>query len=155
MTDLQVLLVFDGVCLFVPQNEVESVEIIADVQMTRTDMGAVGWFFGHGLESPVFCLAEDFSLELDTPKNREYFVLLKAEQQPLGITCDEVENIKFKQEHLYPQDLPVAMKTQDSPISQLVVYRDKIGYVCRGAALVRHLNLLSERFTQLESASFG
>jgi hypothetical protein len=155
MTDLYVLLVFDGVYLFVPQNEVESVEIIADVQITRTDMGAVGWFFGHGLESPVFCLAKDFSLLLDTPKNREYFVLLKTEQQPLGITCDEVENIKFKQAHLYPQDLPMAMKTPDSPISQLVVYQEKIGYICRGEALVRHLNLQSERFSQLESSSFG
>ncbi len=148
MTDLYVLLVFDGKYLFIPQNEVESVEIIADVQMTPTDMGAIGWFFGHELESPVFCLTKDLSLSSNVPTNHEYLVLLKTEQEPLGITGEDVENINFKREFLYPQELPAVMKTPDLPISQLLIYQEKIGYVCGGAALVKHLKLLSESLTQ-------
>ncbi len=145
---LYVLLVFDGKYLFVPQDEVESVEIIADVQMTRTFEGAVGWFFGHGLESPVFCLGSDLSLLLEVPKNREYLVLLKAEVQPLGITCDEVENINFKKELLHPQDLPVVMKMPQSPISQLLSYQDQIACICHGAALVKYLSVISKQLSE-------
>ena len=41
---LYVLLVFDGRYLFVPQDEVLSIEIIADVFMTDDEMGPIGWF---------------------------------------------------------------------------------------------------------------
>jgi len=138
---LYVLLVFDGRYLFVPQDEVLSIEIIADVFMTDDEMGPIGWFSGHGLESPVFCLANDLSLLSKVPSGREYFVLLKDEEQPLGITCDEVENVNFKQEHLHPQDLPDVMKTQNSPIRQLLVYQDQVACVCSGMALVRYLSI--------------
>jgi hypothetical protein len=144
---MYVLMVFDGRYLFVPQDEVHSVEIIADVQMERTDMGTVGWFFGHGLESPVFCLAYDLSLLVEVPENHEYFILLKSEQQPLGITCQEVENINFKQEYLYPQELPKVMKNPESPLTHLLVYQDKVACVCSGTALVKHLASIVSQFS--------
>ncbi|MDM8557266.1 chemotaxis protein CheW [Candidatus Parabeggiatoa sp. HSG14] len=148
---LYVLLVFDGRYLFIPQEEVESVEIIADVQITRSSTSVIGWFFGHGNESPVFCLAKDLSLLSEIPKSREYFVLLKNEQQPLGITCDEVENINFKREHLHPQELHPVMRIVGSPVRQLLVYQEKIACVCSGAALVKHLNLQLEPLEQSET----
>ena len=137
---LYVLLVFDGQYFFIPQDEVLSIEIIADVLMTDDDIGAVGRFSGHGLESPVFCLAYDLSLLSEVPSCREYFVLLKDEEQPLGITCDEVENINFKQEHFYPQDLPDVMQTQNSPIRQLLFYQEQVACVCSGSAVVKYLS---------------
>jgi len=143
---LYVLLVFDGRYLFVPQDEVESVEIIADVQVDPTSQGAIGWFSEHHEPSPVFCLANDFSLLLELPENREYLVLFKSEEQALGITCDEVENINLKQEHLYLTDLPVSMKIPESPLSKLLIYQDKIACVCSGAALIKHCLKLYERF---------
>jgi hypothetical protein len=142
---LYVLFVFGERYLFVPQDDVHSVEIIADVQKENASDGAFGWFFGHGDESPVFCLAEDFSLLLDVPKKREYFILLKAEPQPLGIICDEVENINLLEAHLDLQELPFAMKKPASPISQLLIYQEKIGCVCRGPALVKHLQSFMEQ----------
>jgi hypothetical protein len=143
---LYVLLVFDGRYLFVPQDEVESVEIIADVQVDPTSQGAIGWFSEHHEPSPVFCLANDLSLLLELPENREYLVLFKSEEQALGITCDEVENINLKQEHLYLTDLPVSMKIPESPLSKLLIYQDKIACVCSGAALIKHCLKLYERF---------
>jgi hypothetical protein len=145
---LYVLLVFDGRYLFIPQEEVESVEIIADVQVTRSSTGVIGWFFEHGNESPVFCLAKDLSLLLEMPKSREYFVLLKTGQEPLGITCDEVENINFKRELLHPQELEPVMKMTISPLRQLLIYKENIGCVCSGAALVEHLNSQLEHLEQ-------
>jgi len=137
--DFYVLLVFDERYLFIPQHEVESVEIIADVQRADDKTGAIGWFYGHKQESPVFCLDEDLSLLPEIPSKREYFVLLKNDPQPLGILCDEVENINFKQAHLRAQELPLVMKTPNSPLRELLVYQDKMGCLCSGAALVKHL----------------
>jgi hypothetical protein len=145
-------MIFDGRVILVPQNDVQSVEVIVDLQKTN-EIGMIGWFFEHELESPVFCLAEDFSLLSELPKKREYFVLLKNEQQPMGITCDLVENINLKQvsrfeffeeklkprKHFQLQELPFVMKTPDSPIRQLLIYQEKIACVCDGPALVKHL----------------
>lgn len=143
---LYVLLVFDGQYLFVPQDEVDSVEIIADVQVDPTSDGAIGWFSEHHEPSPVFCLANDLSLLLELPENREYLVLLKSEEHALGITCDEVDNINLKQEHLYLTDLPVSMKIPESPLSKLLIYQDKIACVSSGPALVKYCLRLSEHF---------
>ena len=143
--DFYILLVFDGRHFFVPQHEVQSVEVIVDIQIATTDVGAIGWF-GRNNESPVFCLNEDLVLQLEISEKREYFVLLKAPEYPVGIVCDEVEDINFQHEHLHAQDLPPAMGTTKSLISQLLVYQNKIAYVCHGGALVNHIGLLSERF---------
>lgn len=144
MIEQYILLKFEGKYLFIPQNEIESVEIIADVQITKTTFGAIGWFFGHGLESPVFCLDNNLSLLKELPNIRQYFVLLKAssEQPPLGITCDEVENVSFSKEHLYPQELPQVMKTPHSPMRQLLIYQEQMACICSGSALVKYLDLL-------------
>jgi hypothetical protein len=145
-----ILLAFDGRYFFVPQHEVQSVEVIVDLQIATTDVGAIGWF-GQNNESPVFCLNEDLALQLEIPETREYLVLLKAPEYPVGIVCDEVEDVNFQREHLYAQDLPPAMRTADSLIDKLLVYQDKIAYICHGEALVNHLGLLSERFMQSNS----
>ena len=144
---LYVLLVFDERYLFIPQHEVESVEIISDVQMMETFEGVVGWFFGHGLESPVYSLGDDLSLLLEDPKKLEYLVLLKAVPHPIGIICDEVENINFKKEFLHPQDVHVAMKEPESPVSQLLTYQDKIACICSGADLVKYISILSKQLS--------
>lgn len=143
-----ILLKLEEKYLFIPQNEVESVEIIADVQITNTTFGAIGWFFGHGLESPIFCLDKNLFLLEELPNARQYFVLLKSEseQSPLGITCDEVENISFAKEHLYPQELPLVMKTPHSPVRQLLVYQEQMACICSGPALVKHLDFLQQAF---------
>jgi hypothetical protein len=154
MSYLYVLLKFEGMFLFIPQDEVQAVEIIPDVHITPTTMGAIGWFthdHGHGQNAPVFCLAEDLSLLSDLPDNRQYFALLKAPDVPVGITGDDIENIDLRHEHLYLQSLPPIMKTTHSPISQLVVYKDQIGCVCTGPALVEYLIYLATLCEQSES----
>ncbi len=146
MNYLYVLLKFEGMFLFIPQPDIQAVEIIADVHITSTSMGAIGWFrheHGHGQNSPVFCLAEDLSLLSDVPETRQYFALIKAPEIPVGVTCDEVENLDVRQEHLYLQPLPVVMKTPHSPFSQLVIYREKVGCVCTGPNLVEYLAYLA------------
>jgi len=182
--DLFVLLVFDGVQLFIPQSDVLSVEIIADINITDTEIGAVGWFgqaHGRGRESPVFCLSADLRLIQDIPEKREYFVLLRpllttgaaessapesefddadvedgADAVPsglamieLGITCDEVETINFKDEGLFPQALPAIMHESYSPITRLLMYQEKIASICEGSALSNYLVLQARENEQL------
>lgn len=141
---LYVLLSFDGRYLLVPQDDIDAVEIIADAHLTRTTIGAIGWF-GHGIESPIFCLDKSLNLLTDIPKSREYFALLKTKQQAIGLTCDEIENINLQHKFLHRQPLPVVMKTDRSPISELIIYQNQLACVCRGTALVRYLTQLSEQ----------
>jgi hypothetical protein len=145
------LLIFEGRYVFIPQSEIQSVEIIADVQIAPTPFGAIGWF-GQGEESPIFCLNGNFSLIAELPKKCEYFVLLKAPQHPIGITCEEVEDVNFQKEHLYPHNLPMVMRTPTSPVKQLLIYQGKVGYVCQGAALVNYIGSLAERLLQTEAS---
>ena len=142
-----VLIRFDDRYLFIPQADVHTVEIIADAHLTRTATGSIGWF-GHGSESPLFCLDKTLTLLVEVPESREYFVLLKSAEQPIGLVGDEVENIDLQREHLHRQKLPTVMKTAYSPISQLVIYQNQLGCVCQGADLVHYLTQLSKQFMQ-------
>ncbi|EIJ43796.1 hypothetical protein BegalDRAFT_2968 [Beggiatoa alba B18LD] len=157
--NLYVFAVIDGTQLLIPQKDVETVEIIADLHPIRTEQGFIGRFGGHGQESYVLCMSEDLSLINDVPEAREYFFLLKpptttktatpaniAENALLGMVCDEVETINFKRENLYPQPMPDIMKLPQSPISQLVIYRNKLTYICNGDALWQYLTAQSEQF---------
>lgn len=154
--DLYVLLTIDGLYIFIPQSQIESVEIIADTHITSTTTGAVGWFSqGHGVgrDVPVFCLSKALVLQQDIPQSREYFVLLKShdEQAPVGITCDEVENLNVKHEELFFQDLPAVMKNQgffDSPIEQFLIYNNKVACVCTGEKLTDYIHTLSQRYIE-------
>ncbi len=142
-----VLTVFDGLHLFVPQSEVDSVEIISDIHPIRSPDGAIGWF-GHGQECPVYCLSDNMQLSVDMPETREYFILLKDSEQPMGITCDEVEPIYLYQTEIEIQFLPPIMKSEHMPIHQLAHYQDKVGIVCHGSALLQYLQWLSNQWQQ-------
>lgn len=146
--DLYVVLTFDNFHLFIPQDDIESVEIIADVLVIHTAIGAIGWFgqHGYGGDSPVFCFSNALTLLSDLPENREYFILLKATEQPLGIACDEVETINIKTSNLRPQDIPAVMRTTASPISKLLIYQGKIAFLTKGADLIRYTREQSEHF---------
>jgi len=143
---LYVRVQFGELSLFIPQPDVQAVEIIADVHITPTDVGAIGWFgleHGHGQNSPIFCLSENLLLLPELPKKREFFVLIKAPEVPVGITGDEVENINIKKEHLYFQELPRIMKAPLSPISHLLIFRGKVCCACPGLSLIQYLAYLS------------
>lgn len=148
---IYVLLVFDGLHVLIPQHEIQSVEIIADVHITPMQTGAIGWFtHGHEQESLIYCLSEELTLLLDLPNNREFFVLFKssAEDISIGLACDEVETLSVKDDHLYLQELPIAMKLPGSPISQLVRYQEKMGCICEGEVLKQYIFRLSENFVK-------
>lgn len=143
-----ILMVFDGLHLFVPQVDVISVEIISDILVTYTTIGAVGWFGQHGQggDLPIFCLSADMTLLPEMPDSRQFFVLLKAPRLPLGIACDEVENVNFAKAELHPQHVPSAMRLPESPISHLLIYQERIACLCSGQQLIQYVLAQSERF---------
>lgn len=146
-----VLATFEGIRLLMPQHAVQSVEIIADLYVSQMESGAIGWFeqeHGQGQNSPVFCLDKEFALSLTISKTRQYLVLLKAPELPVGIICDTADMIDIKREFIILQELPSVMKTPVTPISQLALYQQNIVCVCQGEALVAYLALQSEQFMQ-------
>ena len=141
---------FDDIQLFVPQDDVQSVEIVSDIDITETSIGAIGWWQDPAYEraSPVFCLSKDLILLQKFTKIQEYFVLLKDPDVPVGITCEKVEHLDIEEERLDFQPLPAVMKTTELPISNLLIYKDKLACVCSGADLIHHLGKQSILFEQ-------
>lgn len=142
------MMVFDGLHLFVPQSDVISVEIISDILITYTTIGAIGWFGQHGQggDLPIFCLSQNMTLLPEMPDSRQFFVLLKAPRLPLGIACDEVETVNFAKEQLHPQKIPSVMKAPGSPIGQLLIYQGRIACLCTGQDFIHYVLAQSERF---------
>jgi len=141
---------FDGIQLFVPQDDVQSVEIVSDIDITETAIGAIGWWQDPNYEqaSPIFCLSKALNLVQKFKKTQEYFVLLKDPDVPVGIICEKVEHLDIVEEHLNFQSVPPVMQTAKLPISNLLIYRDKLAYVCLGADLILHLGEQSALFEQ-------
>jgi hypothetical protein len=151
--ELYVHMVLDGLDLFIPQDDVLSVEIIADLELEQTEIGSIGWFgqHGHGDDAPVFCITGNFELlELnELPESREYFVLLKSldnDTLPLGLTCDELEDMNVQKEHLYIQSVPAIMRTPRSPISELLIYQGDVACISSGPDMSKYLIDLSEQY---------
>jgi len=148
--NVYVWMLFDGLQLFVPQDDVQSVEIVSDIDITETAIGAVGWWQDPSYEqaSPIFCLSKELNLVQKFTKTQEYFVLLKDPDIPVGIACEKVEHLDIVEEHLNFQPIPAVMRTAELPISNLLIYKDKLACVCLGADLIRHLGKLSTLFEQ-------
>jgi len=148
--NVYVWILFDGVQLFIPQDDVQSVEIVSDIDITETAIGAVGWWQDPSYEqaSPIFCLSKELNLLQKFKKIQEYFVLLKDPDIPVGIACEKVEHLDIIEEHLNFQDMPAVMKTFKSPIHNLLIYKEKLACVCYGADLIRHLGEQSTLFGQ-------
>jgi len=148
--NVYVWMLFDELQLFVPQDEVQSVEIISDIDVSETPIGAVGWWQDPSYEhaSPIFCLTKELTLSQKLKKAQEYFVLLKDESVPVGITCEKVEHLDIVEEHLNFQILPPVMKTENTPITKLLIYKNKLACVSTGADLIEHLARQSILFEQ-------
>ncbi|MDY6994257.1 MAG: hypothetical protein SVR94_16865 [Pseudomonadota bacterium] len=149
--DRYILLVFDGLYVFVPQITVQSVEIIADLYVHQTSAGAVGWFeqeHGQGQQVPIFCLDYNLTLIVTIPRSRQYLVIFHHPQSPLGVISDTVEIVDLMKENINPQQLPPIMTTAETPITHLLVYQNQIGCLCKGETFTHYLNHQSERFSQ-------
>jgi hypothetical protein len=91
----------------------------------------------------------------DLPESREYFVLLKSGNVPVGITCDEVENVDIREVHLDFQILHPMMHLEHSPIQYLVVYQTKIACISSGERLVEYLATQSEIYQTARQADLA
>lgn len=140
------MMFFDGLYLFVPQEEVRSVEIIVDVQFGRQANGTIGKFSPHGEEAPVYCLSKELTLITDLPKTREFFTLLHTEDNLIGIACDEVETINFAATELYVQDIPPVMRQPGSPFTQFVIYQDSVACISTGMRFIHYILKQSEQY---------
>jgi hypothetical protein len=151
--ELYVHMILDGLNLFIPQEDVLSVEIIADLDLEQTEIGSIGWFgqHGHGDDAPVFCINGDLDLLnlQQLPSSRQYFVLLKSlndDTLPLGLTCDQLGDMNVQKQHLHIYPIPDIMRTSLSPISGFLIYEQQIACVSSGPDMSRYLIDISEQY---------
>jgi len=142
MSAIHVRVTFDGVRLFLVQQEIYVVEIIEDVQTEVEDnekaAGIMGWL-AHGEEQyPVFTLSSDLDILLYLPENRRYCVILQSEGTLFGLTCEDVFALPAKYA-LHPQPLPVVMRSEDTPIEKLVIHNQEVGCFTSAARLMEYI----------------
>lgn len=153
-----VLMYIEDLLLFVPQEDVDAVEIVADMRETGQGKGrddvldnvTLGWY-GHGYgrpDAPIFGLNSELQLLDSRPNNSEFFTLLKHDTHPIGILAEEVETVHSSQTYLNLQALPVVMQADDSPLSGIILYDDKIACLAQGIDLYHYLQQQAMQYAQ-------
>lgn len=158
--DRYVLVIIGELYLLIPQEEVRSVEVIHDLHVVQSNDGVVGWFTQGEQEIPVLCLSENLQLQTEIPQTHGYFIVLnlpeamRAEMPTVGLTCHESDILNIHQTNLDFQPLPPIMKLANAPISQLVLYEERIALMCHSVDIVNFLQIQSEHLEhQLLTAS--
>ncbi|MCP4699560.1 MAG: hypothetical protein GY862_22335 [Gammaproteobacteria bacterium] len=151
--DFYVKITFDGLHLFIAQQDVRSIEIIADVETRVKEdekmAGIAGWLV-HGEEQfPVFCFSRELALLPTLPKESAFCVMVQSEATVFGIPCAKVESLDSTLK-LPLRQIPIPMQMPISPVSNLVIHENEIGCVTSSSALVSYLAAWAEAQMNLD-----
>jgi hypothetical protein len=126
-------LVFDGLPLLIPQNDIYSLEPTVDMTSTATDNGSVGQLKQSGHVWSLYALSSELSLLNSCPETYHIAILMKNVQPAFGLLCEQVDTIDRNQISIHP--VPPAMKTENSPLLALALYGDEVRYISSASAL--------------------
>lgn len=134
------MLKINGLDLMFSQGEIRTLESASDVDGSAPKEKSVGWINYMQQRWPVYCLSEQLDLLISVPTSRRTCALLTLETGYIGMLCDDVSIMKqvTGQRH----DIPLSMKTVDTPIQSLLVNDGRLLCVSGAnqlAAYVEHL----------------
>jgi len=131
--ELLVRIGIDGLILFLPQREVQTVEPVMDVDRSYPPPGAVGEI---GLDEqvwPVYGLDGRLQPTTAVPPARRACALLAVGDACFGVLCDAFRSLPASELELHP--LPSCLATAETPVRALAVHGQDIGCVVSAAAL--------------------
>jgi chemotaxis signal transduction protein len=120
--------------LLIPQNEIHSLEPVADIKTGDGSLEALGTIRFAGELWPVYSLTEDLDMSTEIPGSRRVCVVLSAADGYFGLLCDDVAILGGEQP-LRLKPVPVCMRKSDSPVQALATLGGQVIVVSEVALL--------------------
>jgi hypothetical protein len=134
------LLKINSLNLLLPQGDIRTLESSTDIDLVAPALHSVGWVNYQQKRWPVYCLTEELALMDIIPPERRACAMLNMGAGYIGIMCDDMVVLKNFSAQRY--ELPVAMKTPDTPVLYLFGYEQGIASVCNSSKLTAYIGQL-------------
>lgn len=131
-----------------PQNDLITFENRQSLRPPSTENKAVACLEIANQDLPVYCLSAEFELLKDIPDERSVCIVMACGDHRLGLLCDKIHKLDFQQIRI--ENIPVCMRTKNTPLNQLFLYRDEAGRVdmgmmLRNDSLIKYLDMCENR----------
>lgn len=127
------VLSFDGLQLLIPQNDIYSLEPIADITPSVADNGSLGQLKQGSQVWSLYALSSDLTVLTSRPDNYRIVILMKNIQPAFGLLCEQVNTIESNQIRIHP--MPPAMNCKDSPLLALALTGEEVLTISSASAL--------------------
>ncbi len=132
-TSAYAMLNLDGQQLLLPQNDIRTLEPVADVDTDTPPSAGIGWIDFEETQWPVYCLSKSLNTLSEIPPRRRICVLLTPGEGCFGLLCNELVTLHGQPVRQYP--LPDCMTKPGTLIEALVLQGDGIGLVSSASRL--------------------
>jgi len=139
-----IALEIDSQVFYMPQSDLMTFENRQSLKQQSGEEKSVAMMEIANHQCPVYCLSADFELLNHIPDERSVCIVTAYNNQRLGLLCDKIHKLEFEQIRI--ENIPVCMKSKNTPISRLFLYRDEAGLVdlgmmLRNDSLIKYLNV--------------
>jgi chemotaxis signal transduction protein len=124
--------------LLFPAAELLAMEPVSSMKPPPAGDRFSGAIVTRGMTVPVVTVDEDLQPVRSCEVRRRFCIVLRNEQEILGLTCDEANVIETGDMQFH--DLPGCMRTEDAIIPMIAVHNGSLFSVCKTAHLLRALN---------------
>ena len=136
------VLQIEGLSLFVPQYEIDSVESVASLDIRTKQAGQLGAYRIDEIEYPLYYLDRHLKLA-QPPPTAEQCVLLRNNEYQFGLLCEQLETLRREQIQL--RAVPTSMQSEHSPLQAFAINQGKrLGCVTTVGSLQCHLQQLQQ-----------
>lgn len=132
------VLVFAGLQVLIPQNDIYSLEPIIDMTPPVADSRSVGQLQQSGQAWSLYALSANLTLLTSCPDSYRIAILIKNSQPACGLLCEQVYTIERSEISIHP--VPTAMQCKNSPLLALALVGEEVRYISSA-------NILSRLFT--------
>jgi hypothetical protein len=132
------VLVFAGLQLLIPQNDIFSLEPTIDMTPSTTTIGSVGQLQQSNQAYALYALSAELTLLNSCPESYRIAVLMKNVNPVYGVLCEQIDTIKRDQLSIHP--VPAAMRRENSPLLALALVGEEVRYISSANALSRLLS---------------
>lgn len=120
------MLQLDGAMVFLPLDEIRTVEPALDIETNDGDAD-IGRITIGGRSWPVHCLTGELTPTRSVPPTRHICALLGAGGESFALLCDDFKPVHTRELQFHP--LPECMAGDDACAHSLAVYEQRVGCV--------------------------
>ncbi len=128
---------YDGIHLLFHERDVRGVEMVDRLEALPSEAGGALLYPRGDDECLVFALDTDLKVLPKLPARRQHFILLAGAGGDFGIACDQASRLRHGEAQLMP--LPECMQSPLSPIREVTLIADAVGFYCDPSALAARL----------------